>query len=128
MVLKRKYSCNLDLSGSDTPLRKEHRNKVLLITYKQRQESGVKLTIVTLDPEGYPEEKIEDTRLLVRLLRDNAINVHLKEHMHEHFAIIDDEIVWYGSMNLLSRAKADDNLMRVKNKEAAIELFEITFG
>ena len=31
-------------------------------------------------------------------------------------------------MNLLSRAKADDNLMRVKNKEAAIELFEITFG
>ena len=95
---------------------------------KQRQESGVKLTIVTLDPEGYPEEKIEDTRLLVRLLRDNAINVHLKEHMHEHFAIIDDEIVWYGSMNLLSRAKADDNLMRVRNKEAAIELFEITFG
>ena len=95
---------------------------------KQRQESGVKLTIVTLDPEGYPKEKIEDTRLLVQLLRDNAINIHLKEHMHEHFAIIDDEIVWYGSMNLLSRAKADDNLMRVKNKEAAIELFEITFG
>lgn len=94
---------------------------------KQRQESGVKITIVTLDPEGYPEEKIEDTRQLVHLLRDNAINVHLKEYMHEHFAIIDDEIIWYGSMNLLSRAKADDNLMRVKSREAAVELMEITF-
>lgn len=94
---------------------------------KQRQESGVKITIVTLDPEVYPEEKIEDTRQLVHLLRDNAINVHLKEYMHEHFAIIDDEIIWYGSMNLLSRAKADDNLMRVKSREAAVELMEITF-
>ncbi|WP_242875362.1 phospholipase D-like domain-containing protein [Butyrivibrio sp. INlla14] len=95
---------------------------------KHRQESGVKLTIVTLEPERYPVEKIEDTRRLVQLLRDNAINVHLKEYMHEHFAIIDDEIVWYGSMNLLSRAKADDNLMRVRSKEAAGELLEITFG
>ena len=30
-------------------------------------------------------------------------------------------IVWYGSMNLLSRAKVDDNLMRVKNGDAAQE-------
>ena len=48
--------------------------------------------------------------------------------MHEHFAIIDGQIVWYGSMNLLSRAKADDNLMRVESKDAAQELLEITFG
>ena len=48
--------------------------------------------------------------------------------MHEHYAIIDNEIVWYGSMNLLSRAKSDDNLIRVKSKEAALELLELTFG
>ncbi len=39
--------------------------------------------------------------------------------MHEHFAIIDNEIVWYGSINLLSRAKIDDNLMRVKSKRCS---------
>ena len=48
--------------------------------------------------------------------------------MHEHFAIIDDEIVWYGSMNLLSRAKVDDNLIRVKSRDASQELLEMTFG
>jgi hypothetical protein len=31
-------------------------------------------------------------------------------------------------MNFLSRAKADDNLMRVKSKDAAQELLEISFG
>ena len=48
--------------------------------------------------------------------------------MHEHYAIIDQEIVWYGSMNLLSGEKEDDNLMRVISKEIAQEIMEITFG
>jgi hypothetical protein len=46
----------------------------------------------------------------------------------EHFAVIDRKIVWYGSMNLLSKEDADDNLMRVSSKEIAAELLEMTFG
>ena len=95
---------------------------------KHRQEDGVKLTVITLNPEGYPEEKIEDTKRLVEILKKCGVRIKLQEYMHEHFAIIDEEIVWYGSMNLLSRAKADDNLMRVKSKDVAQELLEISFG
>ena len=95
---------------------------------KQRQEDGVKLTVITLNPEGYPEEKIEDTKRLVEILKNCGVRIKLQEHMHEHFAIIDEEIVWYGSMNFLSRAKADDNLMRVKSKDVAQELLKISFG
>ncbi len=95
---------------------------------KRRQEDGVKITIVTLDPEGYPEEKIEDTKKIVHTLEECGIQVKLQAHMHEHFAIIDGEIVWYGSMNLLSRAKVEDNLMRIKSVDAAQELMEMTFG
>ena len=47
--------------------------------------------------------------------------------MHEHFAVIDREIVWYGSVNLLSNAKEEDNLMRVKSREIGQELLEISF-
>ena len=36
--------------------------------------------------------------------------------MHEHFAVIDRKIVWYGSVNLLSNAREEDNLMRVKRR------------
>ena len=95
---------------------------------KQRQEDGVKLTVITLNPEGYPKEKIEDTKRLVEILKNCGVKIRLQEHMHEHFAIIDEEIVWYGSMNFLSRAKVDDNLMRVKSKDVAQELLEKTFG
>lgn len=41
-----------------------------------------------------------------------------------HYAIINQEIVWYGSMNLLSGEKEDDNLMRVVSAEIAQELME----
>ena len=95
---------------------------------KQRQEDGVKLTVITLNPEEYPEEKIEDTKRLVEILKNCGVKIKLQEHLHEHFAIIDEEIVWYGSMNFLSRAKADDNLMRVKSKDVAQELLERSFG
>ena len=95
---------------------------------KQRQEDGVKLTVITLNPEEYPEEKIEDTKRLVEILKNCGVKIKLQEHLHEHFAIIDEEIVWYGSMNFLSRAKVDDNLMRVKSKDVAQELLERSFG
>lgn len=52
----------------------------------------------------------------------------LQDHMHEHFAIINYEVIWYESMNLLSRARADDNTIRVRSKDTVQELLEMTFG
>lgn len=57
-----------------------------------------------------------------------SIKIRLRDQLHEHFVIIDGEIVWYGSMNFLSWAKDDDNLIRLKSKDAAQELMEMTFG
>ena len=42
--------------------------------------------------------------------------------------MIDKETVWYGSVNLLSKEDAEDNLMRVCSKEIADQLLEMTFG
>jgi len=68
------------------------------------------------------------TRQLINQLIAVGIKVRQEPIMHEHYAIIDEEIVWYGSMNLLSGEKEDDNLMRVVSKEIVLELMEITFG
>ena len=42
--------------------------------------------------------------------------------------IIDSEIVWYGSMNLLAKISVEDSMMRVESKDIAAELMELTFG
>lgn len=50
------------------------------------------------------------------------------EEFCEYFVIIDQEIVWYGKMNLLGKPKIDDSMMRVHSKQIAAELMELTFG
>ena len=46
----------------------------------------------------------------------------------EHFSIIDQNIVWYGNINILGNAKFEDSMKRLESKEIAAELMEITFG
>lgn len=100
----------------------------LVTLIKKRQEVGVSVTVITLDSESYPESRMEKTRQLIDRLKSVGICVKEMKMMHEHFAVIDQEIVWYGSMNLLSKEKEDDNLMRVVSKEISLELMELVFA
>ncbi len=49
------------------------------------------------------------------------------ENSCENFAVIDQEIVWYGNIHLLGKEKIEDNIMRVKDKKIAAELMELAF-
>lgn len=89
---------------------------------KAVQENGVQIVVYTLSPERYPVSRTEITRKLVRELEQAGIRVMPREVLHEHYAVIDHEIVWYGSMNFLSAEKEEDNLMRVVSEEIAQEL------
>lgn len=43
------------------------------------------------------------------------------EESCERFAVIDQEVVWYGNINLLAKKKVDDSIMRVLSNEIAGE-------
>lgn len=100
----------------------------LIHTVSKKQTQGVKVSVITISPDEYPDNRIESTKKLIDELRAAGIYVKEVSDIHEHFAVIDKEIVWYGSMNMLSREKEDDNLMRVNSREIADELLEIGFG
>lgn len=100
----------------------------IIAELERRQESGVRVTIVTWHPDSYKYGR-DDVRMeLMERLRKAGFEIRLVEDNCEHYAVIDKEIVWYGSMNLLSKEDVDDNLMRVCSKDIAAELLEITFG
>lgn len=99
----------------------------LITLMQKKQETGISVMVLTLSPESYPEKRVEKTRELIEHLVGVGIKVIERPVMHEHYAVIDEEIVWYGSMNLLSGEKEDDNLMRVLSKDIAQELMEISF-
>lgn len=57
-----------------------------------------------------------------------GITIIFKDEIDEHFAVVDNQIVWYGGMNLLGKEDVWGNLMRIKNPEVAAELLEIELG
>ena len=102
--------------------------KAFIKQVKAVQENGVRIVVYMLSPERYPASRTEITRNLVRELEQAGIRVLPQDTLHEHYAVIDHEIVWYGSMNFLSAEKDEDNLMRVVSEEVAEELMGMEAG
>lgn len=103
-----------------------NKNKVrrLIALVEERQTAGAIVTVITLPAESYPQTRAEPTKALQSALTAARIYVVPQPDLHTHFAVIDQEIVWYGSTNLLSRDKEDDSLMRICSRDVALELLE----
>lgn len=93
---------------------------------KTRQEAGVKITVITENPENNLYANAAFSFSLIKQMKDMGINVKTAEEETEHFAVIDQILVWHGGMNLLGKEDAWDNLIRVKDTGAAAELLQMT--
>jgi len=60
-------------------------------------------------------------------LNDVGIKVITSDDEPPSFAVLDELLVWHGSINLLGKEDAYDNLIRVKDSKAAAELLEMVF-
>lgn len=46
------------------------------------------------------------------------------DHIPSKYAVIDKEVLWYGSMNLVSNIKEEDDEMRIVNVSVAKALID----
>ncbi|MBR3276679.1 MAG: hypothetical protein IKG08_08800 [Eubacterium sp.] len=93
-----------------------------------REAEGVSVTIVTWSPDAYGFGEAGYWMQLHEEMRQAGLYIKTAEDNCEHFAIIDQEIVWYGSMSLLGKATIEDSMMRVLSRIIATELMELAFG
>lgn len=87
--------------------------------------SGARLTVVTRPALDYTEKDRGRVDGLLRSLRDKGIEVIEKTKIHQKFAVIDRQLVWYGSINLLSFGKAEESIMRLDSTGIANELMSV---
>ncbi len=112
---------------SSSNIRQEKIDRLISLV-KERQEHGVSVTVITTEPEKVLYNNVDMCYELIREMQQTGINVVIKEDVEEQFAVIDDELVWHGGMNLLGKEDAWDNLIRIKNHQVAAELLEIAFA
>ena len=95
---------------------------------REKHEAGIKIVIVTWKPDCYGYGDSAYWQEVQEQMRKEGFEMNLVEDYCEHYCIIDHQVVWYGSMNLLGKEDAEDNLMRIADGKIANELLEMTFG
>lgn len=89
------------------------------------QINGTYVTIVTRPADSYRLTDQSGIIELLQVLYDYGICVITKPNIHQKFAVIDQNTIWYGSINLLSYGTAEESIMRFENMEIAGELLAV---
>ena len=89
---------------------------------------SVKIVKVSVDQKDkYIFDLESQLQYFKKLLDDNGISYDYEAHLRALQSDVGD-IIWYGSMTLLSNEKDDDSLMRINNPAVAEELLEFAIS
>ena len=83
---------------------------------------GVRVRILTRPPQEFGGGTADEVAELVRGLRDLGITVDLRARMHEKIAILDERILWHGSLNILSHRDTHESMLRLESAAACQQL------
>jgi phosphatidylserine/phosphatidylglycerophosphate/cardiolipin synthase-like enzyme len=86
--------------------------------------TGVKVCVVAL-PESETKTNKNTFKRNVDLLKSLGVDFMAVKGVHQRFAVIDNRIVWYGNMNLMSYGRSNANMMRLTSPEIASELLDL---
>ena len=84
----------------------------------------VSVTVVTRPPENFKDKNKQIVIDCTEQLKQYGINVIYKSDFHQKFAIIDQSVVWYGSVNFLSFGTHEESIMRFENSDVAHQLID----
>jgi phosphatidylserine/phosphatidylglycerophosphate/cardiolipin synthase-like enzyme len=108
----------------ESPFITTARMNTLTPTLQKLVDRSVKVYVVTRDPKEHQSPYKEQSELEIRHFEQIGIQVLIcKGNHHRKLAIIDREILWEGSLNILSQSKSKEIMRRIEGKQHAVEMF-----
>jgi len=90
--------------------------------------SGIRVVVITRPAEDYRETDQIALQGTMAILHDAGIHMIFRQNIHQKFAVTDQRIVWYGSINLLSFGSAEESIMRLESPSIANELMKTVYN
>lgn len=92
--------------------------------FKKLLQKQVKIYIITRDPREHEEFMEPQSEEAISWCERLGIQVLLCEgNHHRKLAIIDREILWEGSLNILSQTYSREIMRRIESPELAMQIF-----
>jgi superfamily II DNA or RNA helicase len=84
----------------------------------------VSVVVVTRPADTYKDGDRPVLEATLASLKEARVRLLFKANIHQKFAVIDQKIVWYGSINLFSYGNAQESIMRLESPNIAHELIK----
>ena len=96
----------------------------MLAHFYEILKKQVQITIITRPADQYKEDRRPPLKNLFTSIKTAGLRLVIRPNIHQKFAIIDNQITWYGSINLLSFGYSEESIMRLESSSIARELIE----
>jgi phosphatidylserine/phosphatidylglycerophosphate/cardiolipin synthase-like enzyme len=111
-----------------SPFVRKRRTHQMIQYLKISTGKNIRVIVVTRPKEDFTLKDRAALQRTLDLLTKNGINIVFKSNIHQKFAIMDQKIVWYGSINLLSYGSAQESIIRIGSSNIANELMKSIEG
>jgi phosphatidylserine/phosphatidylglycerophosphate/cardiolipin synthase-like enzyme len=108
----------------ESPYITTKRAELLTPIFKNLLAKGVKIYVMTRDPkehDGNMEYQSEDAITTFEVMGVQVL-LCIGNH-HRKLAILDRQILWEGSLNILSQNKSREIMRRIEGKELSLQMF-----
>jgi len=107
----------------ESPYITTNRMKILFPVFAKLVTKGIKIYIVTRNPIEHSDTTGLQTELEIQRLENAGIQVLLCDgNHHRKLAILDRDVLWEGSLNILSQTKSREIIRRIHSKELSLEM------
>lgn len=108
----------------ESPYITSSRMEVLYPIFKELLCRGVKIHIITRDPIDHDENIRHQATNEILYSKELGMNIILlKRYHHRKIAIIDQNILWEGSLNILSYSSSQEVMRRIEGENFANDMF-----
>lgn len=114
----------------ESPFITVQRTKLVMPVFEKLLHRGVEIHIFTRDPKEHYFGMEFQSEKAIRTFESMGIQTLLcKGNHHRKLAILDREVLWEGSLNILSQTRSREIMRRIESKSLALEMFEfLKFG
>ena len=108
----------------ESPFIARERARTLYPLFETLINRGVRVYVVTRDPSEHSETMEEQSEAEIQRFESLGVQILLcTGNHHRKLAILDRQVLWEGSLNILSQGKSREIMRRIDNKELAMEMF-----
>ena len=108
----------------ESPFITNDRTIKLCPVFEELIKKGVKIYVITRDPKKHLQHMRHQAEEVIEYFERTGVQVLVTSNNHHRkLAIIDRDILWEGSLNILSQTNSREVMRRIEGDEHAKEMF-----